>query len=296
MTTPRQILRQLTPEPIKEVLRNGRIWALSRNLDPQGPISLPEDERQASAQISVVVPVHNAPHVTARCLNSLKEFGGRAEVVLVDDGSTDESVKKLLTSVSQKNGWKLIRNEKPRGHSRASEAGVSASTRPYICLLNSDAIVTTKSWAAVVEAFESSEAIAVVGPSTSHTPGPQVVSRAYHCRHHWSDEQIWTFADQYTAQHRNDALVDLPFIGGFAFFVRRTIWDALKGFDQNLPDYGNESELCRRVRAAGLRTVWTSRSYIHHLGNESYGKAIGKEMIARKSLEADAYMRQKFGC
>jgi GT2 family glycosyltransferase len=147
----------------------------------------------------------------------------------------------------------------------------------------------------VVDAFESSARIGVAGPSTSCTVGPQTVARAYHCRHFWSDEQIWSFAEQYVAGRANAAPVDRPFVGGFAFFVRRTVWNDLGGFDTNLPDYGNEKEFCRRVLQADLRIVWSTRSYIHHLGKQSYGRVFSRTSIARRSALADAYLARKHG-
>jgi GT2 family glycosyltransferase len=267
--------RRLVPEWAKSYYRALRARLLSLGLRPAGPIPLSGQERQASGTISVVVTVHDAPEVTRRCLSSLETFSGDAEVIIVDDGSRLESAKFMLNAFCSRNGWKLVRNDVALGHSRASEAGISVSMKPFICLLNSDTVVTPRSWLGIARAFDDSPQIAAVGPSTSHTPTPQRVLRAYHCRHYWSDEQIWCFAEQYVARHRKEPVVDLPYVGGFAFFVRRAIWDEMGGFDKHLPDYGNELEFCRRLTRRGLRIVWSKTSYIHHLGNESYGRTIG---------------------
>lgn len=57
---------------------------------------------------------------------------------------------------------------------------------------------------------------------------------------------------------------------GFALFIRRSLWEQAGGFDQRLPDYGNEMELCRRIAEEGYRLVWIRNSYIHHFGQQSY--------------------------
>jgi GT2 family glycosyltransferase len=135
----------------------------------------------------------------------------------------------------------------------------------------------------------------LAGPLTSYTPGPQQISRACHCRHYWSDGQISSFAEKHVTGNRDEALVDVSFVGGFAFFIRRSAWDELDGFDKNLPDYGNEKEFCRRVIQEGFRIVFSRESYIHHLGSESYGKTLGFSSIRKRSVEADSYMREKHG-
>jgi GT2 family glycosyltransferase len=285
----------MTVEFFKSKYRSARAWFLTLGLNSHGNFSLSPEEQKASSEISVVVAVHNAPEVTRRCLDSLQKFAGGAEVIIVDDASTSDEVLQMLGDFRRRNNWRLMRNEKALGHSRASEMGVAVSKKPYACVLNSDAIVTSKSWGGVVRAFESSPQMAVVGPSTSYTVGPQLVLRACHCRRYWTDEQIWRFAEKYVARQKKQPLVDVPFVGGFAFFIRRSVWDALDGFDKNLPDYGNELEFCQRVKRAGLQIAWTKESYIHHLGNESYGKAIGLDTIKKRSLDALAYTQKKHG-
>ena len=280
----------MIPEWFKAYYRAARARTLSIGLRSSGDFSLSEAERQASGTISIIVAVHDAPEVTRRCLNSLEIFGGNSEIIIVDDDSKLESTRNLLAGVCAKNRWKLIRHDKALGHSRASEAGVMVSSRPYVCLLNSDTIVTPHSWLGIVQAFEADGRIAVSGPSTSHTAGPQFVRRALHCRRYWSDEQIWCFAEKYVARHQREPVVDLPMVGGFAFFVRHSVWDELQGFDQNLPDYGNETEFCRRVIKSGRRIVWSKAGYIHHLGSESYGRTLGSKEIRKRCLESREYI------
>ena len=289
-------LRELIPQWARLALHQLRAWVLSLNLPSRGRFLLNDKERQASSNIAIIVAVHNAPEVTRRCLRSLETFGGDAEIIIVDDGSTLNASRDMLDESCSRNGWILIRHEKAVGHSRASEAGIAFATRPYLCLLNSDAIVTGRSWLGIVRAFETAKNIGVVGPSTSHTVGPQVVRRALHCRHYWSDEQVSCFAEEYVVRHQADPIVDVSGgVGGFAFFVRRDLWNQLAGFDKGLPDYGNESEFCRRAKIAGFRIVWTKGSYVHHLGSSSYSGTLGSGGIREKRLAATAYIRGKYG-
>jgi GT2 family glycosyltransferase len=285
----------MIPEQVKIYLRTLRAWHLSRGLDSRGPFEQTSEEREATRSISVVIPVHDAPKVTHRCLQSLMSFGGEAEIVIVDDGSTLDTTRAVLDESTSINGWTLLKNRRPRGHSRASEIGVAASTRPYVCLLNSDTVITPHSWAGIVRAFESNREIGIAGPVTSYTAGPQKLLRACHCRHYWSDEQIWCFAQRHVTKHRQSPLIDVPFVGGFAFFVRRSVWNTLNGFDASLPDYGNESEFCRRAVRSGARIVYSNAGYIHHFGSESYGRTIGSDEIRRRCMNGKAFLEQRYG-
>jgi GT2 family glycosyltransferase len=264
-------LRKKLPDSVRRDMRRIRAHFLSLGLPRKAEFSQPEEERSASAAMSVVVPFRDLPvAVFGRCLGSLVRYAPGAEVILVDDGSVRKETPEFVKQFLDRQSWKLVRNEKSLGHSRATEAGARLATRPYLCLLNSDAIVTPWSWLGSQEAFEADPKIGICGPTTSQTPTPQMSRRAELCRHFWTDSQIFGFAEKSVKPWPPRTLVELPEVGGFAFFIRRTLWEQLEGFAPDLPDYGNEFELCRRALLQGSKIVWTKRSYIHHLGQQDY--------------------------
>lgn len=264
-------LRKQLPDPVRRRMRRIRAQFLSLDLPVKAEFSQPEEEKKASADISVIVPFRDVPiRVFERCLNSLGRYAPQSEVILVDDGSVRKETAEIVARYISKYHWKLVSNEKSMGHSRATEAGAREATRPYLCLLNSDAIVSPWSWRAAKEAFEADPKIGISGPTTSQTPTPQMSRRAELCRHFWTDSQVFGFAEKSVKPWPPCTIVELPEVGGFAFFIRRSLWEHFGGFDPNLPDYGNEFELCKRAVAQGWKIVWTKRSYIHHLGQQDY--------------------------
>ena len=289
------MITKYIPELIKRKYRQIRAVLLSLNLPKKGVFPQPELERKASSDISVIVPVHNPPpEVIARCLDSLELYAANAEVILVNDASELEANIHLMKRTEASNGWKLINHEKCLGHSRACETGSRGASRKYLCFLNSDTVLTPWSWAGPKEAFDSDPRIAVVGPSTSRTATKQAIRRADYCRHYWTNAQINEFARRYVAKQRPGSWVDLPVIGGFAFFIRRSVWEDVGGFDTKLPDYGNESELCRRLSKRSLRLVWTKNSYIHHFGKEDYGRMMSKDEFRQRALAIRRYINSLY--
>lgn len=284
--------RELCPEWFRLAYRNLRANVLSLGLPRHPNFEQSDAELAASADISIIVCVHDSPLDVARCLLSLSRFGGQAEIIIVDDGSIQPETLSILDRVQREHGWIVLRHAQAVGHSRSCEDGARVATRPYLCLLNSDTVVTPYSWFAAKEAFEADPLIAVTGPSTSHAATRQMIWRAHYCRHHWTDEQIQAFARQYVEGQAPRRWMDLPEIGGFAFFIRRELWQEMNGFDPELKDYGNESELCIRLRKRGLRTVWTPNSYIHHIGSRTYGRERNLT-INRRSQLAREYINRK---
>ncbi len=265
-------------------------WYLSLGLSRSAVPEQPEDEMRAGKDMSVVVSVHDSPGFLLRCLRSLEIYGTLAEVILVDDGSQEKETLNILEEFSRKNYWHLVRHDDSLGHSRACEAGARLASRPYICLLNSDAVVTPWSWLAAKTAFETDPKIAVTGPSTSWAITEQVLPKARRLRHYWNDNQIFAFAKKYIASLKTAPPLELTEVSGFAFFIRREVWEEFEGFDDQLPDYGNEAELCIRLLKAGWKIVWTPNSYIHHFGNISYA-----EEKRSKFRFGRAYIKKKHG-
>lgn len=245
---------------------------------------------EASRDISVIVAIHDAPEVTSRCLKSLECYGSNAEVILVNDGSRLQETLELIEYTARQNGWQIIAHAEGLGHSRACESGSKVASRKYLCFLNSDTVITPWSWASVKEVFESGDKIAVVGPSTSWAWTGQAVPRAMHCRAYWNDNQIYNFAKEYVSKQARQSWVDLPEISGFAFFIRRSVWKEVHGFDYELVGYGNETELCKRLLRLGYRLVWTRNSYIHHFGRGTFDRIQTKEQIRHQRSAAERYI------
>ena len=277
----------------KELLKRVRAEALSIALLDRQPPSLTEAARSSSARFSVVVAIHDAPEATRRCLEMLEVFGGDAQVILVDDGSKLDETRTLIRRFVARNGWDQIRHEVPLRHSCATNAGSRLADRDFLLILNSDALVTTGIWEPAVNILEQSPRIGLLGPTTSWCATEQCDRIAQMCRLHWSNGRIEAYGRRVARARKADGLRNIPYVSGFAFFIRRALWESLQGFDESLPDYGNDNDLARRVFDRGLVNAWLPSIYIHHLGSESYGKANGYR--ERAAELAKRYLWQKHG-
>lgn len=292
-----RLLWRVLPTGIKDMLRELRVRILSpylvRDLPRHNQFEQTPEDAMASESISIVVPVHDAPEVTWRCLVSLQRYAARAEVIVVDDASKLEATKKLLEDFAGRNHWRMIRHVATMGHSAACNAGSAVATRPYLCLLNSDTVVTPECWRPIIRVFEENPSIGVAGPSTSDSGNSQTQPRVHFARRYMNDSQICAYASRLAADYPHAGFSDLRWVSGFALFIRRELWEKIGGFDRNLPDYGNDVELCRRSLEEGNRVVWVGSSYIHHLGGISYGKSIGVEAIFARAKAAEEYLGKR---
>ena len=103
-------------------------------------------------KISIIIPNYNGNDLFKKNLPTVLKVKGMEEIIVVDDGSTDESVNyikdqirqlaekfKSFNSMQGKNAkLKIIENEKNLGFSSAVNRGVKEAKGEIIVLLNTD--------------------------------------------------------------------------------------------------------------------------------------------------------------
>lgn len=91
-----------------------------------------------SKKISVVIPSYNSSATIERCLNSiLNQTYENLEILVINDGSNDDSVEKIEKMQKQDNRIKLITIPNG-GVSHARNVGIEESTGDYITFVDSD--------------------------------------------------------------------------------------------------------------------------------------------------------------
>lgn len=88
--------------------------------------------------ISVIIPVYNSARYLPKCLDSIiNQTYQNLEIICINDGSTDNSVK-ILQNYTKKDPRIKILNQKNAGLSTARNSGIKAATGKYITFVDSD--------------------------------------------------------------------------------------------------------------------------------------------------------------
>ena len=88
--------------------------------------------------ISVIVPVYNVSAYLPECLDSiLSQDYEKLEVILIDDGSTDDSGA-ICDAYAQRDGRIRVIHQKNGGAAAAKNAGLRAATGEYLSFADSD--------------------------------------------------------------------------------------------------------------------------------------------------------------
>lgn len=93
-------------------------------------------------KISIIIPVYNVEDYIERTLISLvNQPNDNLEIIIVNDGSTDNTQKIVKNILQSSNKDYIIINQKNRGVSAARNAGIEKSTGKYLYFLDGDDFV-----------------------------------------------------------------------------------------------------------------------------------------------------------
>ena len=92
-----------------------------------------------SSEVSGLIPCYNAGRFLRRSVGSLQEQTiPLKEIIIVDDGSTDEETPKVIKELEDEGAVRCIRHKENRGPSASRNTGFSAAQTDYVLILDAD--------------------------------------------------------------------------------------------------------------------------------------------------------------
>ncbi len=223
--------------------------------------SIRQHTQQAeSPQVAIVVLNYNAWSVTLECLRSLRKGSLKnIPVFVVDNGSTDDSVQALKSSLRPEEI--LIVNRSNTGFTGGMNIGLVQCLRAqakYALLLNNDTIVEKGVLEELLTYMEAHSEVAVCGPRVNETANPDQPQSA-----------------------RHDGIIgpiDDPLLSGCAFLLRVRTLRVAGFFDDNFFIYWEENDFWQRIMKAGYRVVYlpTRAIVLHGEGGGHSSRTVAK--------------------
>src|SRR5919206_4327748 len=200
-------------------------------------------------KLSVIIPVHNGGAHFARCLDALRASNSTGhEVIVVDDGSTDDSV-----TLARSRGFEVIRLDARSGPAAARNRGARRARAGVLLFVDADVLVRADTLARVEAFFKEREDVAALFGSYDDEPDARgFVSQYKNLAHHFIHQRSRADAETFWA-------------GCGA--VRREAFESVSGFDETL--YTRPSiediELGRRLRRRGFKITLDRALQVKHL-------------------------------
>ena len=103
-------------------------------------------------RVSILIPLYNTEEYIERCINSIPDRAD-VEIIVVDDCSTDNSIKKALIALKQKKltNWAIYRNERNMGVGYTRNILLDMAIGDYIFFLDSDDYIFSRHFSDIVD-------------------------------------------------------------------------------------------------------------------------------------------------
>ncbi len=221
---------------------------------------------------SVVILTHNALEYTSMCVDSLlAHTDKRHELIFVDNGSTDGTVKYLRNLCDAESNCFAIYNNENLGFAAGNNQGIAFASGEFTVLLNSDTVVTEHWLETLIQAAVDHPQAGLVGPMTNSIVGPQQLPKVGYDQKTLSELDIFSRM-HCSATRGNDELV--LWLNGFCLLMRRDLVTRIGGLDERF-GLGNfeDNDFCLRSFLAGYQALIATDCFVHHFGSKSFEAA-----------------------
>jgi len=223
--------------------------------------------------VDIILPVYGGLYILKECIRTVEErTGWPYRLTVVDDCSPDGKTREYLKELEQR--WlaadlphKVLYNKKNKGFAATVNTGIKATNGHYICILNSDVLVTQNWLTKMVLALESNPRNKIVNPITNNTalinvdmqPGSTYIDM--------------NRALEKVSSHRYPEIMPT----GFCFMFHRSLTKYIGFLDEGFENYGEESDYWMRALTAVVggeyprwRAVLADDTYLFHERGSSF--------------------------
>lgn len=228
---------------------------------------------------SVVILNYNGKTFLEKFLGKVVEFSAPHRVIVADNASTDDSIEYLEKNFSNVG---IIRIPKNEGFAGGYNVALSQIDSPYFVLINSDVEVREGWLNPLVKFLDNNNEYAACQPKIkahhdkklfeyAGAAGGFIDSLGYpYCRGRLFDE-----LEEDNGQY--DSTIDIFWASGACMIIRKSLFQAAGGFDEDFFAHMEEIDLCWRLRRMGHKIACVHESEVYHVGGGTLSKSNPKK-------------------
>jgi len=233
--------------------------------------------------LSVVIVNYQTFEMTKNTINSILEhsYPFSYEIIVVDNASSDDSLSRLQEYFKDK--VKFIASSENNGSAAGNNQALRQVNSDYVLLLNSDTIVWENTLENIYAYMENHEDVGACGCRVRLEDGqldkackrsfPNVKNsffRLFHIPTNSKDDNynLTDLAD--------DGIYEIDCLTGAFMFMRKSALDEVGLLDETFFMYGEDIDLCYRIKQGGWKIVYYGESSITHLKGASSKKQKNK--------------------
>ena len=237
--------------------------------------------QELSPEVSIVIVTYHSADVIGSCLDSIESAGSVSrEVFVVDNASGDGTAELVRTKYPS---VQLIANDSNRGFSAANNQAIPLCRGRYLFFLNPDAELAGGCLETAVRYMDENPRIGLAGTKVVNPDGSmqETISLRYPGQKHAADEL-------------KGLKGSIACVLGASMVARADLIRAIGGFDEDYFLYGEDQELCLRIRQQGFEIGYIGEAVVRHIGGHSERASASADRWRRKTLAEYIFYRKHY--
>lgn len=221
-------------------------------------------------KLSVIILNYKTPYFLHLCLESVQRATAnlKTEIIVIDNNSQDESIDHLKEHFPE---VLLMENQKNLGFSKANNLGVKEANGEYICILNPDMVVPENCFETLLEFSDDKKDLGAVGIRLIDGSGTYLPESKRNVPNTEVAFQKFTgdTSKYYANQLAQDEVGEVPVLVGAFLFMRKNVFEAVRGFDEDYFMYGEDIDLSYKLTQSGFKNYYYGELTALHFKGES---------------------------
>ena len=211
--------------------------------------------------VSVIILNWNGRAFLDDCLRSLKhQTYSNYEIILVDNGSQDDSVQLINTHYSDM--LRLIQLPENRGFAGGNNVGLREARGLYIALLNNDTEADRNWLHSLVQCMNSDEKIGMVGSKVMNYYKRDEIDNTGHLIYPDGLNRGRGRLEKDFGQF--ETTEEILFPSGCAALYKKKMFDEIGGFDETFFAYGDDTDIGLHGRYLGYKAIFCPKAVVYH--------------------------------
>jgi GT2 family glycosyltransferase len=215
------------------------------------------------SDISIIIVSYNSESFISKCISSVLKNAPGSEIIVIDNNSSDNTVKELEKFGSK---IKLIKSSENLGFSKGNNKAAKEATKKYLFFLNPDTEMEKSVLEEMVQFYESTVDVGLIAPKLIQSDG-KVQESVKRLPSVWGAFQEFILGvknaySQYAPASNKPIEVEMVY--GAAMLIKKDLFESIQ-FDERYFMYYEDAELCKRVRESGKKIYYYPEVSIKHL-------------------------------
>ncbi|MCY7315802.1 MAG: glycosyltransferase family 2 protein [Rubrivivax sp.] len=248
--------------------------------------------------VTLLIPTRNGLALLRQCIDSILQRSTypNYDIVVIDNGSDDPACLAYLQQLQRDSRICVRRDDSPFNFAALNNAAAAKARGEYLALVNNDIEVITPGWLEEMVTLAARPGVGAVGARLWYSDGTLqhggvitgIGGGAGHAHKRLTRGEPGLMG-------RAQRLQTLSAVTAACLVLRRSAYEQVQGMDaEHFAVACNDIDLCLRLRAAGLRNVWTPFAELYHHESVSRGRDHAPEKKQRFLRELGA-MQTRWG-